>query len=152
MARLLKRHEKAVADAAGVAVGGNRHTDLALADQVDAAIRTEHERAAYIGAAGSQVGAVENAGGAGRPGLDGGDEDIDATAPSIGSHEKAVADAAGVAGGGNRHTDLAVAAQVDAAIRTEHERAADIGAAGSQVGAVENAGGAGRPGLDGILY
>src|ERR1035438_9228170 len=71
---------------------------MAVAAKVDAAIRTEQERAADIDAWGAHVVAVENAGGAGRSGLDGGDEDIDASAVSIGSTHGEEIGGQGIAG------------------------------------------------------
>src|ERR1019366_7099190 len=76
----------------------NRHTDVAVASHVDAAIRTEHQGAADIRAGGAEVGAVEAAGAARLSGRDGCDEDIDAAAPSIGSAHGEEVGGHGVAG------------------------------------------------------
>src|ERR1035438_508965 len=99
MALLLHHHEEAVGDAAGVAVGGNRQSDVAVSSQVDTAIRTEHQRGGDVSAGGAGVGAEEYAGGAGRSGLDGGNEDINAAAPTwIGSVHGEEIGGKGVAG------------------------------------------------------
>src|ERR1035441_7956398 len=80
---LLQHYQEAVGGAAGVAGAGNRHTYVAVAAHVDAAIRTEHQGAADIGAGGAEVSAKETTGKAGLSGRDGSDEDIDAAAPSV---------------------------------------------------------------------
>src|ERR1035438_6793865 len=79
---LLQHYQEAVGGAAGVTGAGNRHTYVAVAAHVDAAVRTEHQAAGDIGAVGAEVGGKPKTGAAGLSRRDGSDEDVDAAAPA----------------------------------------------------------------------